>query len=71
MQKVPSEKDLAPREFEVGERHEMPVAAKKVQASEEVVIRKDVAEHTDTVHDTVRETKVEVDTPQARRRVGR
>jgi hypothetical protein len=58
---TPTEKDLAPREFEVIERHEQPVAAKKVTATEEVVVRKDVRERTETVSDTVRETKVDVE----------
>ncbi|MBX6367420.1 MAG: YsnF/AvaK domain-containing protein [Rhodospirillales bacterium] len=49
------------REFEVTERHEEPVVAKKAGATEEVVIRKDVKERTETVGDKVRETKVEVD----------
>jgi stress response protein YsnF len=49
------------REFEVVERHEQPVVGKRARAVEEVVVRKDVTERTDTVRDTVRETKVEVD----------
>jgi stress response protein YsnF len=49
------------REFEVVERHEEPVVGKRARAVEEVVVRKDITERTDTVRDTVRETKVEVD----------
>ena len=48
------------REYEVIERHEEPVVAKRVQ-TEEVVVRKETDERTETVHDTVRETKVDID----------
>jgi len=65
---APDGKDLAPREFDVVERHEKPVVAKKVRADEEVVVRKDVTDHQETVRDTVRETKVEVDKPKNERR---
>jgi len=64
----PKERDLAPREFEVIERHETPVATKRVEATEEVVVHKDATEHKETVRDTVRETKVEVDKPGTQRR---
>jgi stress response protein YsnF len=53
--------DLEAREVEVIERHEEPVVAKTTRAVEEVVVRKDVRDRTETVEDTVRETKVEVD----------
>jgi stress response protein YsnF len=49
------------REFEVIERHEEPVVAKTARATEEVVVRKDVADRTETVRDTVRETRVDVE----------
>lgn len=49
------------REFEVVERHEEPVVNKKAAASEEVVIRKDVTNRSETVRDTVRETEIEDD----------
>jgi stress response protein YsnF len=52
---------LEDREFEVIERHEEPVVAKTARATEEVVVRKDVSDRTETVRDTVRETKVDVD----------
>lgn len=55
------EQALKPREVEIIERHEEPVVAKKARATEEVVVRKDVQERTETVRDKVRETKVEVD----------
>lgn len=49
------------REFEVTERHEEPVVEKRARNVEEVVVRREVNERTERVHDTVRETKVEVD----------
>jgi stress response protein YsnF len=52
---------LQEREFEVVERHEEPVVGKRARAVEEVVVRKDATERTETVRDTVRETNVEVD----------
>ena len=64
----PKERDLAPREFDVVERHETPVVNKRAVATEEVVVSRDVSEHTETIHDTVRETKVEVDKPGGQRR---
>ena len=59
----PSEKDLASRESNVVERHEEPVVAKTARATEEVVVSRDVSERTETVRDTVKETKVEVGRP--------
>jgi siroheme synthase-like protein len=56
-----------PREFEVIERHEQPVAMKKVTATEEVEVHKDVRERTETVSDVVRETKVDVEKKPASR----
>ncbi len=49
------------REIEVIERHEEPFAEKRVTGTEEIVVRKEVVEHPETVRGTVRETKVEVD----------
>jgi stress response protein YsnF len=57
----PTDKDLVPREFEVVEHHEEPVVAKTATAAEEVVVSHDVSQRTETVRDTVKETKVEVD----------
>jgi len=62
-----SEPGLAPRDLEIIERHEEPVAAKRKTATEEVIVRKDVNERTETVRDTVTETKVDVDRPEAAR----
>lgn len=52
---------LQDREFEVVETHEEPVVAKAARTVEEVVIHKEAAERVETVRDTVRETKVDVD----------
>jgi Domain of unknown function (DUF2382) len=49
------------REIEVIERHEEPFAEKRVTGTEEIVVRKEVVEHPETVRGTVRETKVDVD----------
>jgi stress response protein YsnF len=49
------------RVFEVTERHEEPVVEKRARETEEVVIRKEADERVETVRDTVRETKVDVD----------
>jgi stress response protein YsnF len=57
------------REFEVTERHEEPVVEKRAREVEEVVIRREANERVETVRDTVRETKVDVDKKPADRRV--
>ena len=67
-----SEADLAAFKegtIEVTETDEEAVARKQARVVEEVVVSKDVAEHTETVRDTVRRTEVEVEpigTEQAR-----
>jgi stress response protein YsnF len=55
------------RVFEVTERHEEPVVEKRAREVEEVVIRKEANERVETVRDTVRETKVDVDKEPAER----
>jgi len=47
--------------FEVTERSEEAVVAKQARVVEEVVINKEATERTETVHDTVRRTDVDVD----------
>ena len=47
--------------FEVTETAELPVIAKQARVVEEVVVGKTATDHTETVHDTVRRTEVEVD----------
>jgi uncharacterized protein (TIGR02271 family) len=63
-----SERDLAAFEegtIEVTETHEEPVVRKQARVVEEVVIGKDVEEHTETVRDTVRRTEVDVEAKRA------
>jgi uncharacterized protein (TIGR02271 family) len=48
-------------EVEVTERREEPVIGKRVVAGEEVVVRKEAQDRVETVRDTVRESRVEVD----------
>jgi stress response protein YsnF len=57
----------AEREYEVIERHEEPVVAKRARAEEEIVVRKEANERTETVRGTVRETRVDVDKDEAKR----
>jgi len=49
------------REFEVTERYEEPVVEKRARQTEEVVVRKEQDQRTETVRGTVRETKVDVE----------
>ena len=60
---------LHEREFDVVERHEEPVVEKRARQVEEVVVRREANERVETVHDTVRETKVDVGKELAERRV--
>lgn len=45
------------RTIEVTETREEPIVSKETRVTEEVVVRKDVEQHTETVHDTVRRTE--------------
>jgi stress response protein YsnF len=54
------------REIEAVERHEEPVVEKRLTANEEIAVRKEVDQHTETVRDTVRRTEVEIDDDRAR-----
>jgi stress response protein YsnF len=54
------------REFEVVERDEEAVVSKQARVTEEVVVHKDVKERVETVRDTVRETRVDVDREDGR-----
>lgn len=49
------------RTIEVTERHEEPVAEKRMTANEEIVVRKETVERPETVRGTVRETKVDIE----------
>ena len=57
------------REFEVTERHEEPIVEKRAREVEDVVVRREANERVETVRDTVRETKVDVDKEPTDRRV--
>jgi len=59
---------LREREFEVTERHEEPIVEKRAREVEEVVVRTEANERVETVRDTVRETKVDVDKEPGDRR---
>lgn len=56
--------------IEVTERHEEPVVQKQARVVEEVVIGKEVDEHTETTRDTVRRTDVEVENAGTTGRTG-
>jgi uncharacterized protein (TIGR02271 family) len=59
-----TERDLAAFQegtIELTETHEEAIVSKQMRVVEEVVIEKDVREHTETVRDTVRRTEVEVE----------
>jgi len=49
------------REISAAEMREEAVVSKRARVAEEVVVRKDVTEHDETVRDTVRHTEVDVD----------
>ena len=49
------------REIEIIERHEEPVVEKQARNVEEIVVHKEATERTETVRDTVRETRVDVE----------
>jgi uncharacterized protein (TIGR02271 family) len=58
---MPGAEPFEEKEVEVTESREEPVVAKRVVPGEEVVVRKEGGERTETVRDTVRESRVEVD----------
>lgn len=57
---------LRERSVEVAARGEVPVVAKELRVKEEVAVRKEEQDRTETVRDTVRHTEVEVDDDRAR-----
>ena len=67
-----SEGDAAFRErtIEAEERREEAVVSKEARVTEEVVVRKDVEERTETVSDTVRKTEVDVEDERNARGTG-
>ncbi len=58
---VAGEAPLDEKTIEVTETREEPVVRKVVKPGEEVVVHKEAADRTETVRDTVRESKVDVD----------
>jgi stress response protein YsnF len=60
------EGDFQDKDVEIVERREEPVITKTKRADEEIVVRRDVSDRAETVRDTVRETKVDIDRPAAR-----
>jgi uncharacterized protein (TIGR02271 family) len=54
------------RTIEAVERDEQAVVSKEARVKEELVVKKDVDERTETVSDTVRRTEVEVDDERSR-----
>jgi len=56
--------------FEVSETSEEAVVQKQARVVEEVVVKKDATEHTETVRDTVRKTKVDVEQTGGNTRTG-
>jgi uncharacterized protein (TIGR02271 family) len=65
-----TDQDLAfqPRTVELRETAEEVVIAKEARVMEEIVVSKDAVEHTETIHDTIRHTEVEVQELPADRR---
>lgn len=60
---APLEAGFAESDVEVIERHEEPVVAKTTRAGEEVVVHTEAQDRVETVRDTLRETKVDVEQP--------
>lgn len=60
---APLEAGFAESDVEVIERHEEPVVQKTTRAGEEVVVHTEAKERVETVRDTLRETKVDVEQP--------
>ena len=60
---APLEASFAESDVEVIERHEEPVVAKTTRAGEEVVVHTEAHDRVETVRDTLRETKVDVEQP--------
>jgi uncharacterized protein (TIGR02271 family) len=49
------------REYEIRERHEEPMVEKQMRAGEELVVRREAADRTEHVSDTIRKTKADID----------
>jgi stress response protein YsnF len=59
--RVAGEGDFSEQEIEMRENAEVPVVNKEARIVEEITLSKETEERDETIHDTVRETKVEVD----------
>ncbi len=70
-QGTPGDRPFEERTIEVTETREEPVVSKVVKPGEEVVVRKQSQDRTETVRDTVRESKVDVDQAAAANKPGR
>ncbi|MGD9426912.1 YsnF/AvaK domain-containing protein [Pantoea sp. NSTU24] len=57
------EVDWSEKTVEVAETHEQPVINKTAQVKEEVVVRTDGSDRTETINDTVRRQEVDIDQP--------
>jgi len=66
----PGDEAFRDQVVEVSETTEEAVVSKTARVREEVVVRKDVEDRVETVHDTVRRTEVEVDRDADRMRTG-
>jgi uncharacterized protein (TIGR02271 family) len=62
-----AEQAFEERTIEAEERGEEPVISKEVRVTEEVVVRKETDQRTETVSDTVRQTEVEVEDERGNR----
>jgi uncharacterized protein (TIGR02271 family) len=63
---IPGEAAFRDRTIDVTTHREEPVIDKEARIKEEIVVRKEADQHTETVRDTVRHTEVEVEDDRAR-----
>jgi stress response protein YsnF len=61
-------RNLQDRDIELTERTEVPVVNKEARVVEEVKISKDVNERDETIHDTVRNTEIDIENTDGRNR---
>jgi uncharacterized protein (TIGR02271 family) len=63
---IPGEAAFQDRTIDVTTHREEPVIDKEARIKEEIVVRKEADQHTETVRDTVRHTEVEIEDDRAR-----
>jgi stress response protein YsnF len=63
---VAGEASFRDRTIDVTTHREEPVIDKEARIKEEIVVRKEADQHTETVQDTVRHTEVEIEDDRAR-----